>query len=61
MTKRSRQNERLSIAAEIIRCRDTVTLLTIKEVRDIYRRAESGEFDDLFSLEEEESANERHT
>jgi hypothetical protein len=38
--------QRLAIAAEIIRRADTVTLLYLHEVEDIYARALAGEFDD---------------
>jgi len=40
---------RLTIAEEIVRRCDTVTLLRCEEVEDIRRRALAGEFDDIFS------------
>ena len=45
--------QRLDIAAEIISACDTVTILTGDEVRDIYKRAEIGDFDDVFDYEEQ--------
>lgn len=41
--------ERAAIADEIIRRVDTVTLCTPAEVEDIHRRAQAGEFDDIFA------------
>lgn len=43
--------ERYRIAEEIIRRADMVSLLTMKECDDIHRRAELGEFDDIFDDE----------
>lgn len=43
--------ERQAIADEIIRRADTVTLLSIGEVKDIWSRAQSGEFDSIFDEE----------
>lgn len=45
------RRERLSIADEIIRRIDTVTLATPQEIDDIRRRALTGEFDDIFADE----------
>lgn len=42
---------RLDIAEEIIRRCDTISLLTVDEVRDIRRRALAGELDDIFAME----------
>ncbi len=43
--------EREHIADEIVRRCDTVTLLTVEEVVDIRRRADTGEFDTIFEDE----------
>jgi hypothetical protein len=40
--------QRTAIAMEIVRRIDTVTLTTCAEVVDIYKRAQSGEFDDMY-------------
>ena len=39
--------ERQRIADEIVRRCDTVVLLTCEEVRDIWSRAQQGDFDDI--------------
>jgi hypothetical protein len=44
-------HERDKIADEIIRRCDTVTLLTVKEVRDIRNKARQGDYDDIFEKE----------
>jgi hypothetical protein len=44
-------HQRQSIAEEIVRRVDTVTLCTCAEVTDIYRRAQAGEFDEIFDSE----------
>ena len=46
---------RRTIAEEIVRRVDTVTLLTCEEVTDIYRRADAGEFDGFFDSEVKDS------
>lgn len=38
--------KRLEIAQDIVRRADTVTLLRAEEVREIYRKALAGEYDD---------------
>jgi hypothetical protein len=39
---------REAIAREIVNRIDTVTLCTLEEVRQIYAKAQRGEFDDIF-------------
>jgi hypothetical protein len=39
--------QRWEIAEYLIRCADTVTLLTCAEVSDIHQRAQAGELDDV--------------
>ena len=51
--------ERLAIADEIIRRIDTVTLATPDEVRDIRKRALTGEFDTIFDDEKSGQRRER--
>ena len=48
-TKTNKQ--RIEIADEIIDRADTVSILSRDEVQDIYTRALSGEFDDIFDGE----------
>ncbi len=47
---------RASIAWEIVRRVDTVALCTVEEVDQIHERAQTGEFDNIFSDEDTSSA-----
>ena len=42
---------RRAYADWLIRCADTVTLLTVEEVRSIHERARAGEFDEDLEIE----------